>query len=95
MEFKMHTNRFYVEMMPKERHQQFLADAEILRFIKIAPSTRIQSKKKKYCQDSYPGLLRALEQLYSGNVSQWLVDAHRTRKTIRGNATFYSNMNSH
>ena len=41
----MHTNRFYVEMMPKERHQQFLADAEILRFIKIAPSTRIQSKK--------------------------------------------------
>ena len=41
----MHTNHYYIEMMLKERRKQFLAEAQMLRLIKIAPSTKIKREK--------------------------------------------------
>jgi len=44
-EDKMHTNNYYIEMMLKERHQQFLAEAKTLQLVKTATSTGTQNKK--------------------------------------------------
>lgn len=41
----MHTNYHYIEAMLKERHQQFLAEAEMQRLISKAAST--ETKKKE------------------------------------------------
>ncbi len=41
----MHTNHYYIEMMQKERHKQFLAEAKRLRLAKTVTSTRTKNRK--------------------------------------------------
>ena len=41
----MHTNHYYIEMMLKERQQQFLAEAKLLRLVKAATPDGSQNRK--------------------------------------------------